>query len=279
MYHRTMATTATLEDILNLVITDYTTHERTSITSLPGKVKALREAFPDLALEEFCYDVIDEAAKVWTAEDVRTATVNRRLAMLKRAFKLGRRHGLLSFPLPEFPHYTEHNTRTGYLDEDTASQMWQLLPRGLSDFCRFLYACGMRKGQAAKLTWDMVIGDELHIPAKLCKAREPMILPLRGELQRVIDSCRTYRQESIPFIFHFEAKPIGDFRKKWREAAWAVGKSKLLVHDLRRSAVRNLRLRGVPHEVCKRITGHKTDSVFWRYRIVTDDEVKKALEY
>lgn len=272
-----MQTTASLADILKLVEADYRANNRTSITSLPGKVKALLKAFPGLALEEFCYDVVDEVAKGWLAEGFFPATVNRRIAMLKRAFHLAHRHGIIRFPLPEFPFYTEDNARSGFLDVATAEKLWTYLPVELADFCKFLYVSGMRKGQAARLTWEMVVGDELHIPAKLCKCREPQVLPLTGALGRIVAHRREARTgEAGENIFRFRGLMIDDFRWHWKRAVKFIGKPHLLVHDLRRSAIRNLRLKGIPHEVCKQITGHKTDSVFWRYRIVTDDEVRKA---
>ncbi len=49
-------------------------------------------------------------------------------------------------------------------------------------------------------------------------------------------------------------------------------------HDLRRSTVRNLVAAGVDQTVAMRITRHQTISVFQRYRIVADEDVRAALD-
>jgi hypothetical protein len=47
---------------------------------------------------------------------------------------------------------------------------------------------------------------------------------------------------------------------------------------LRRSALRNLERAGVPRQVAMKITGHKTESIYQRYDIVSPRDMKTAAE-
>src|SRR5207248_480243 len=77
-------------------------------------------------------------------------------------------------------------------------------------------------------------------------------------------------------FFHREGKPVGDFRKVWDRACTAIGLSRRIVHDLRRSGVRHLIRAGVPPHTVMAMSGHRTASMLKRYDIISLDDLRQA---
>ena len=59
-------------------------------------------------------------------------------------------------------------------------------------------------------------------------------------------------------------------------ACQEAGVPGLLFHDLRRTAVRNLRRAGVAESVIMKITGHRTRGIFDRYNITDQTDTQEA---
>jgi integrase len=118
------------------------------------------------------------------------------------------------------------------------------------------------------------------------------VLPLTGRLLEIIEQRKPERRLDCPYVFHLKGNRIQEFRKSWRTACVATGIGRLekladgkkkkyvgtIVHDLRRCAARNLARAGVHEDVAMEITGHKTRSMYRRYRIVDERDLREATE-
>ena len=100
-----------------------------------------------------------------------------------------------------------------------------------------------------------------------------MTLPVKALLSQCI-----HGKAPDEFAFTREnGKPVRDFRGAWTKACAAAKVPGLLFHDLRRTAARNLRRAGVAEGVIMKIGGWKTRSVFERYAIVSQSDIREAM--
>jgi hypothetical protein len=84
-----------------------------------------------------------------------------------------------------------------------------------------------------------------------------------------------------------------NLRKEWAKACVAAGLGVqepvdkagnrryhgLLLHDLRRSAIKNMMKLGIQQKVARTISGHKADAVFERYNIIDETDVLAAMKH
>lgn len=217
------------------------------------------------------------------------ATVNRETGLLAQAFKLAVERQRLS-AAPKIRKLSEKaNARQGFFEKADFDEMLKHLPDHLKGFVQFAYHSGWRKGEINSLEWSDVdlAGKVIRLRPENSKTNEGRVLVLEGELLAVIATqwtLREYRNRNKTtgmslYVFHRNnGQRIGDIRKSWDAACAAAKVPGKLFHDLRRTAIRNLVRAGVPERVCMAISGHKTRSIFDRYNIVNEEDLRKAME-
>ncbi len=162
------------------------------------------------------------------------------------------------------------------------------LPVEVAPVVEFLYLTGWRVSEALGLTWAQVDfkAGTVRIEVGTSKNREGRVFPfaalpeLAELLQRQRERTAVVERATgriVQPVFHRDGRPIKSFRHAWVTACKAAGLGGRLVHDLRRSAVRNLEQAGVARSVAMRLTGHKTEAVYRRYAIVSERDLAEGV--
>jgi len=109
------------------------------------------------------------------------------------------------------------------------------------------------------------------------------MFPLVSELRQVLEDQRTHTTELerssgqiIPWVFHRRGRRIRSMGDAWRGACKRAGLPGRLLHDFRRTAVRNLERSGVPRSAAMAMVGHETESIYRRYVIVDETMGREA---
>lgn len=269
----------TFDDLAKALLADYQINGRRSARSARLSISHLRKFFGFDRAVDITTDRIKSYAADRQKARAANASINRELAALKRMFSLAVQDGRLS-NAPYIPSLEEGNARQGFLDHAAFVALIANLPEYLRDPITFLYLSGWRLGEMKALEWRDVdlAGKVLRLRPEISKNKDGRLLPLSGELLEIMARAHEKRRLDCPLVFHRDAEPVGDFRKAWSKACKAAGMSSILVHDLRRTAVRNMVRAGIPDRVAMTLSGHKTRSIFDRYNIVSEADLARAAQ-
>jgi integrase len=271
----------TVEELLQNLERDYQIKGRKSLPELRAHLRSIRAFFSmDRALAitaERLRDYIIHRQ----AEGVAPATINRELAGFRRAYTLAVESRLIA-QAPKFPRLAEHNTRQGFFERGEFEAVVAHLPEYLQDFARFGYSTGWRRKEIASLTWADVdrSSGTIRLRPEASKTGKGRMLGLDRELWDLIErrwQARHVGDQLVLWVFHRNGAGIRTFRKAWASACKKAGLNEKLFHDLRRTAVRNMVRAGVHERIAMTISGHRTRSIFDRYNIVSDADLREAM--
>ena len=178
------------------------------------------------------------------------------------------------------------DSSVGFFEREQFLSVLQRLPEQVGPVATFAYITGWRiDSEVLPLEWrrvDFVAGEVRLDPGKT-KNGEGRTFPMTRDLRELLDGQRAITENLqrrlkvvCPHVFHRAGQPIKSFRVAFRTACTDAGCPGRVLHDFRRTAVRNLVRAGIPERVAMQMTGHKTRSVFERYNIVSAGDLREA---
>ncbi len=252
-----------------------------------GKVieKNIRPFFGKLKAQRLTTDLMDKYRVKRRGEKCSDATVNRELSILRTSFHNARKRTPPKvLVVPYFPMVAETNIRKGFVSDEQHDALLAELPDELKALYLTGYITGLRRGEITAIQWDQVDFEAglITLGKGETKNDEARSVPiLEGEMRELLTAAKKERDAkwpNSPWVFSRAGTPILDFRWSWDEACKRAGVPDLKFHDLRRTAVRNMRRAGIPQVIRMKISGHKTDSMERRYNIVDSADLDMARE-
>lgn len=302
----------TLDQLLKLTEKEYEVAGYKSAKSLPSRLEHIRGFFGNAQARALSETDLLEYADHRKKQGAAAATINREMEVIGKALHIGARSGKVETWI-RVRKLKEPPARSGFFDDAKIAAVIRHLPEYLRAPVMFGYLTGWRRSEIFGLQWKDIDFAAGEIRLATSKNEEPRVFPMTEALRSLLESLTTAQQavESgtpsvvvsmkaegmpalTPFVFvHTRSKRYGgkslkiaDFRKAWRTACVNAGCPGMVYHDLRRSAARRLEMEGNRRSVIMEVMGHKSESMFHRYRIVGKDDlvitgndaVVKALE-
>jgi integrase len=284
----TGAAKVTLGELLDDLEVEYQANER-DLGRLRVSLAHVRPSFNTVRAARLTTSAIRSYTVARQHEGAAAASINRELAAIKRACSLAMQATPPKlYARPYIPILTENNTREGFFEREQFEAVRRHLPEELRPLVTVAYITGWRvPKELLPLTWarvDFKAGTLRLDPGKTKNRKEGgRVFPMTPELRRCLEAQRAATDEVqkrngaiIPFVFHRDGQPIRCLDKTWHTACQEAGVSGRLMHDFRRSAIRNLERAGVPRSVAMKMVGHKTEAVYRRYAIVNEGDLVEA---
>jgi integrase len=269
------------EDLAKGIERDYKVRGLRSTRAAAGRMLHLKKAFGSMRALDISPDRIRTYQADRLDEKASPATINRETSHLARAFRIAVKSGLLSV-VPPFPDRLEESApRQGFFEHaEYLGVREHLSPAVYQDVLDFAYYSGWRRGEVVGLTWREVdtAGSVIRLDPDRSKTKTGRLLPISQPLREVLQRRLAARRLDCLLVFHRDGEPVVDWRKAWEAACTAAGFPGKRLHDCRRTTARNLIRSGTPERVAMQLTGHKRRSVFDRYNIVSESDLRAGVD-
>jgi integrase len=285
----------TFDDAAKAAVAEYKSNKRRSLDVFERRItKHLTPVFAGREMTEITTPVIRTFIAARQQAGASNAEINRELDCLSKMFKLAIQDGRL-FVRPHIPKLKESAPRKGFVTPEEYAAVADTLEPHMRAVWTFLYLTGWRVTEALALRWDHVddAAGVIRFTEQTKADEAARTIPITAALRALLDEQR--RQIGAlktPYVFTFYATtPKGHVRKKragtqisypgwnnaFKDARFAAKvRSTLIPHDCRRTAIDRMERLGIARSTAMAMVGHRTESTYRRYAIVSPATVLEA---
>jgi integrase len=251
-----------------------------------SSVGNLLEYFGDPPLAQITSEGIDEFKMARLGSEVRSATVNRDLAVLRRMLKIAERRRLITasvFREVEMLEERKQRRQPHILTFEEEKQLLASAPAHIRALVVLIVETGLRSGrEALALKWKDVdfVNKEIQILQSKSVAgirNVPMSKPCKTELL-------TWRELRGPafseYVFPNPQRPethLVDVRVAWTKAVQDAGIERFWIYDLRHTFASRITAAGVSHIFAAQLMGHSSPNILHTYAKAISDFRRSAI--
>jgi integrase len=260
-------------------------HENTK-KRYASSVANLRAHFGDARLSSVTPEGIDKFKQARLSDNVRAATVNRDLAVLRRMLRIAEKRRLIAgSPFREVEMLEERKERRQphILTFEEEEKLLAVAPAPLRVLTILILDTGLRSGrEALSLQWGDIdfANDSVQIKESKTLAGIRMV-PMSGRCKaELLAWGKRLGPEFSEYVFANPQRPnahLTNFRRAWPKALKAAGLEYFWVYDLRHTFASRLTQAGVSPVFVAQIMGHSSTSVLQTYAKAIDEYRRSAI--
>jgi integrase len=251
-----------------------------------SSVRNLSASFGNVKLSDITAGAIEDFKEKRLSAGVRTATINRDLAVLHRMMKLAERKLVINespFRDVDFLEERKQRRRPHILTFEEEDRVLAAAAPHIRALAVLILETGMRsRREALSLLWSDV--DFAH---DLIRVRESKT-PAGERTIPISDGCKTellrwrglLGPEFSALVFpsmRDPSKPLKDLRRSWAKALKDAGLQYFWLYDLRSSLASRLTQAGVSPIFVAQIIGHSSTSILSTYALAIDEYRRDAI--
>jgi integrase len=221
--------------------------------------------------------------KSYRKQLTKPATINREIACLKTMFNKAIRDGKLDKnPTRGVRFLKENNERERVLSPEEWEKYKANSPAWYLPIAITAYRTAMRRAEIVSLSPSRVDLREGFIRLKPddTKTGCGRLIPIHSELTEVLKKALKVRPLNCDRVFHRDGNPITLEQVRWthRSVCKKAMVENFTFHDFRHTCINNWRKQGHDYFKIMAASGHKTISVFKRYNLVDEEELKTLVD-